>query len=192
MPIVQSSEEKSHTFQANYNSGIETFIMDIRMQKVIKTELIVDSFGTRATAQLETNLDGGIYKGPVSIKVRWSTPLPLSTVTFHVKLHLAVLSFNPGGRILLFENEDFKGKLVDVIGPTNLFPTTLDNDASSFIVVEGNWLFYNRKFFSGLFLDSSLRVLVFKKGFYRSMQEAGIGIGRDLVSSLRTCDVEGE
>ncbi len=92
----------------------------------------------------------------------------------------------PPGRIILFEDEDFGGKSINVVraqADLTIFKEGNFNDrTSSLTILSGNWSFYRDPLYRTPFMHGSAP-LVLGPGSYRRI--ADLGIEDDSVSSLR-------
>ncbi len=90
------------------------------------------------------------------------------------------------GRILLFVDRNFHGKLKDIENAHHdlsvLRDVSIDNRVSSFVILNGNWSFYQEPRFQGPFLRNG-KPLVLGPGSYAWVED--YGIKDDAISSLR-------
>jgi hypothetical protein len=81
------------------------------------------------------------------------------------------------GRIILFEQKDFGGKLIDIESANPDLSTiqegNFNKQASSFVILGGNWSFYQGPQFTNPFLHGATP-LVLGPGSYPDIQSLGI------------------
>lgn len=123
--------------------------------------------------------------------MKYSTGEPLFAF-FHVRYR-----FNPPpvesaakGRILIFEGRNFEGRAKDIsLGSPNLSLSEdgfFDDQVSSFIIANGNWMFYKHSGFRSPYMRAG-KPLVLGPGQYPDVE--ALGIPEDDISSLRAVNL---
>lgn len=162
--------------------GVHVITIEVPVDKFIRNLQVTTEAQNGGSASL-SGASAFNVTGSQQIAVAWALlPIPGSHVKFSVRWD--VLDMQQGqGRVLLFRDRDFQGPMLEVNdAEPNLVARSFNDAASSIVVLNGQWAFYEdiqyaRPYASG----RTLRLL--GRGMYPWVPQKGIS--NDRLSSLR-------
>jgi len=178
--------ETTHTFNhpPDLLFGVDVWPIQIPADEYFTDAVEVVSESKRGSLQAIGKPSVG-STGRQTVSVTWQlAPVPGSFVKYHLDVSFAALA-DGHGRIVVFADRDFWGDYLVVdnkIGYAELNAKGWNDKISSFVVLNGKWVFYTDDFQTP-YANSGNVLITFTRGLYPWVND--VGIKNDDISSFR-------